>query len=111
MIQSLINTSSNTVTQIISLPSARPLFAVTPLGVTYDFANGDIYVADQGIGNVSVISTLLPLSAGVCPPNYIQHWDKIIFNIVSPTLAKKVNLTANTEIDIKVLDSHYNKAI
>ena len=108
MIQSLINTSSNTVTQIISLPSVRPPFAVTPLGVG---GNGDIYVADQGIGNVSVISTLLPLSAGVCPPNYIQHWDKIIFNIVSPTLAKKVNLTANTEIDIKVLDSHYNKAI
>jgi hypothetical protein len=40
-----------------------------------------------------------------CPVKNIQHWDKIIFSIISPDFAKKVNLSANTELDIKVLDN------
>jgi hypothetical protein len=42
--------------------------------------------------------------AGICPEKNVQHWDKIIFAITDPILAKKVNLTAGTELDIKVLD-------
>jgi hypothetical protein len=40
----------------------------------------------------------------MCPAKNIQHWDKIVFLIRSPELAQRVNLTANTELDIKVLD-------
>jgi hypothetical protein len=40
----------------------------------------------------------------VCPENNVQHWDKIVFMIISPDLGRKVNLTAKTELDIKVLD-------
>jgi hypothetical protein len=36
--------------------------------------------------------------------NDTQHWDKIVFEIKSSSLARKVNLTANTELDIKVRD-------
>ncbi len=32
---------------------------------------------------------LLPV---ICPANNVQHWDKIIFNITSPDLAKRLNL-------------------
>jgi hypothetical protein len=39
-----------------------------------------------------------------CPVKSVQHWDKIIFSIASPTLANKLNLSANTELDIKVRD-------
>jgi hypothetical protein len=35
----------------------------------------------------------------------VQHWDKIVFKINSTELAKRVNLTAGTELDIKVLDN------
>jgi hypothetical protein len=41
--------------------------------------------------------------AAVCPATNVHHWDKIVFSITS-ALAKRVNLTANTELDIKVLD-------
>jgi hypothetical protein len=34
----------------------------------------------------------------------VKHWDKIVFDITDPNIAKKLNLTANTELDIKVLD-------
>jgi hypothetical protein len=47
---------------------------------------------------------------GVCSQNNVQHWDKIIFAIVDPDLAKKVNLTANTELDIKILDDPHKVA-
>jgi hypothetical protein len=47
---------------------------------------------------------------GVCSQNNVQHWDKIIFAIIDPDLAKKVNLTANTELDIKVLDDPHKVA-
>ena len=41
----------------------------------------------------------------VCPIKSIQHWDKIIFIITSPELAQKLNFSADTELDIKVLDN------
>jgi hypothetical protein len=41
----------------------------------------------------------------VCSPDNVQHWDKIVFKINSTELAKRVNLTAGTELDIKVLDN------
>jgi hypothetical protein len=39
-----------------------------------------------------------------CAKGNLQHWDKIVFMITDPKLATKTNLTANTELDIKVLD-------
>ena len=42
--------------------------------------------------------------AEVCPPGNVQHWDKIVFYIASPDLARRLNLPMNTELDIKVLD-------
>ena len=40
----------------------------------------------------------------VCPQKNVQHWDKIIFKIKNKSLAQKVGLPINTELDIKVLD-------
>jgi hypothetical protein len=44
------------------------------------------------------------LRSTTCPESNIQHWDKFVYRIVSPALAQSLNLTANTELDIKVLD-------
>jgi len=51
-----------------------------------------------------------PLQPGVCPTNDVQHWDKIVFMITSPAIARQVNLTANTELDVKVLDDPHKVA-
>ncbi len=40
----------------------------------------------------------------ICPDENIQHWDKIAFSINNPRLAGSLRLTANTPLDIKVLD-------
>jgi hypothetical protein len=44
------------------------------------------------------------VQTSVCPKGSVQHWDKIVFMITDPKLASKANVTANTELDIKVLD-------
>ena len=47
----------------------------------------------------------------ICPTkDDVQHWDKIVFFIRTPDLASKVNLPANTELDIKVLDDPHKVA-
>ena len=46
----------------------------------------------------------------VCPTKDVQHWDKIVFFIRTPDLASKVNLPANTELDIKALDDPHKVA-
>ncbi|MBV9176126.1 MAG: hypothetical protein JO327_08935 [Nitrososphaeraceae archaeon] len=35
-----------------------------------------------------------PLQPGVCPAKDVQHWDKIVFMITSPIIARRVNFTA-----------------
>jgi len=50
---------------------------------------------------------LLPV---YCPANYVQQWDKIVFMITDPNLANRTNLTANTELDIKILDNPHKVA-
>jgi hypothetical protein len=40
----------------------------------------------------------------VCSATNLQHWDKIVFKIVSPQVAGRAGLPANTELDIKVID-------
>src|SRR5207245_2494375 len=40
----------------------------------------------------------------VCPPKNVQHWDKIVFSIMSPDLGNRVNLPVSSELNIKVLD-------
>ena len=47
---------------------------------------------------------------GVCPDKNVQHWDKIIFMINDSQVAKKANVTAKTELDIKVLDDPHKVA-
>ncbi|MFZ0326859.1 MAG: hypothetical protein WAL66_06095, partial [Nitrososphaeraceae archaeon] len=46
----------------------------------------------------------------VCSTKGVQHWDKIVFFIRTPDLASKVNLPANTELDIKALDDPHKVA-
>lgn len=46
----------------------------------------------------------LNVQTNVCAEAGVQHWDKIVFMITDPKLASKANVTANTELDIKVLD-------
>ena len=95
----IIDGSSNTV-----IGSPIPVGG-TAEDIVYDTLNNNMYVPNWSSNNVSVISTTSQVTQGaVCPEKNIQHWDKIVFEIKSPELAKKVNLTANTELDIKVRD-------
>jgi YVTN family beta-propeller protein len=76
--------------------------------IAYDSSNGNLYATNWGTGTVSVISTSPPSHqepSSICPDMNIQHWDKIVFTITSPVLAKKANVSANTELDIKVPDN------
>ena len=57
-----------------------------------------------GIAIKDIINRCGKGTPAVCPENNVQHWDKIVFMIMSPDLGRKVNLTAKTELDIKVLD-------
>lgn len=80
--------------------------------IDYDSSNRNLYVTHWGSNSVSVISTspTSPQPSLICPESNIQHWDKIEFSIVSPALAQSLNLTANTELDIKVLDDPHKVA-
>ncbi len=40
---------------------------------------------------------------GICPSENIQHWEKIDFIVISPDVAEKFNVSADTELNIKVL--------
>ncbi len=40
---------------------------------------------------------------GICPSENIQHWEKIDFIVISPDVAKKFNVSADTELNIKVV--------
>jgi YVTN family beta-propeller protein len=78
-----------------------------PKYITHNAANGNMYVSSGWNDTVNVISMTSMTSCGgtaVCPTNSTQHWDKIIFKIVSPELAKRLNLMENTELDIKIKD-------
>ncbi|HXV89470.1 MAG TPA: hypothetical protein VD710_10335 [Nitrososphaeraceae archaeon] len=44
------------------------------------------------------------VEATVCKVESVQHWDKIVFMVTDPRLASQTNVSANTELDIKVLD-------
>ena len=35
----------------------------------------------------------------VCPEENVQHWDKIVFVIPNPQVAKRANVSANTELN------------
>ncbi len=67
-------------------------------------------------GTLAAVQTKLTSNAfaqsqnGVCPTKDAQHWDKIIFLIVNPDLAKRTNLPTNSELDIKVLDDPHKVA-
>ncbi len=43
--------------------------------------------------------------ATICPSKNIQHWEKIDFIILSPDVAKKLNVNANTELNVKILEN------
>jgi hypothetical protein len=65
------------------------------------------YIDEAGMFTLTSLKFCIrgePLQPGVCPAKDVQHWDKIVFMITSPDIARRVNLTANTELDIKVLD-------
>lgn len=50
------------------------------------------------------------VQTNVCPEENVQHWDKIVFVIPNPQVAKRANVSANTELDIKVLDDPHKVA-
>lgn len=96
-----IDASTDTVTKTIKVGHY-------PFTVGYHPNNHNMYVANHVSNTVSVIgtsnaSTTIPQA--VCPEENVKHWDKIVFMITSPVLAKKANVSANTELDIKVLDN------
>ena len=74
------------------------------------FLNGHFqgkYIDEAGMFTLTSLKFCIrgePLQPGVCPAKDVQHWDKIVFMITSPDIARRVNLTVNTELDIKVLD-------
>jgi YVTN family beta-propeller protein len=78
-----------------------------PFTVGYLSTNHNIYVANHDSNTVSVIGTnnTTTTSQAVCPEENVNHWDKIVFMIMSPVLAEKVHVLPFTELDIKVLDN------
>jgi hypothetical protein len=50
------------------------------------------------------------VQTNVCPEENVQHWDKIVFVIPNPQVAKRAHVPANTELDIKVLDDPHKVA-
>jgi YVTN family beta-propeller protein len=91
---SVIDSATNEVVDTISVGGY-------PYGIAFNPHNGLMYVANSESNTVSVISIEHP---GACLADNIQHWYKIAFMITSPDLAQRVNLPANTELDIKVLN-------
>jgi len=70
--------------------------------IAFNPLTSKIYVTNTFQPSVDVITETK--ISGVCPTNNIQHWDKIIFKIVSQELAKKIKVPYNSELDIKVPD-------
>jgi len=52
----------------------------------------------------------LNVQTSICPEGNVQHWDKIIFAITDPRVAQRINVTVNTELDIKVQDDPHKVA-
>ena len=96
-----IDDSTNTVTKTIKVGHY-------PWTIGYHPKNHNMYVANVMSDSVSVIGTENALDtnpSAACPEENVKHWDKIVFMVTSTTLAKKANVPANTELDIKVLDN------
>ncbi|MFL6319046.1 MAG: YncE family protein [Nitrososphaeraceae archaeon] len=72
-----------------------------PWKVAVNAAKDKVYVTNR---DSSTVSAILKESPAACPTRNFQHWDKIVFKIVSSDLAQKLSLAANTELDIKVQD-------
>lgn len=58
---------------------------------------------DKGIENaiIHIIKRYGKAAGPQCPQNNIQHWGKIIFKIIRPDLAKRLNVPANSVVDIE----------
>jgi hypothetical protein len=52
----------------------------------------------------------LNVQTSVCAEENVHHWDKILFAITDPHVAQRVNVSANTELDIKVQDDPHKVA-
>ena len=62
------------------------------------------------ITNTPIQSTSAQVQGPICPSSNVQHWDKIVFFIKSPSLAGRLHLVPETEYDIKVLDNPHKVA-
>jgi len=96
-----IDPATDTVTKTIKVGH-------NPFTVGYHPYNDNMYVANTDSKTVSVIQIDKPTTTtpqAVCPEENVKHWDKIVFMVTSPVLAKKAHVSANTELDIKVLDN------
>jgi YVTN family beta-propeller protein len=91
---SVIDSSTNTVVHTIAVK--------TPRDIDFNPANGNIYIS-TAVDTVDLIATPSPAGPTTgCSEDNIQHWDKILFKIVSPELAAIVDNPVNTLFDIKV---------
>jgi hypothetical protein len=91
------------------------LIAITPINMKYTETNyGLTKRKDLKIIPIVIILTTFLITINLlcnniyaqstCLPRNVQHWDKIIFKITNPDLAKKAKFDPNTELDIKVID-------
>jgi len=91
---SVIDSSTNTVVHTIAVKNPRY--------IAFNPANGNIYIS-TAFDTVDLIATPSSVSPTTgCSEDNIQHWDKILFKVVSPELAAIVDRPVNTLFDIKV---------
>jgi YVTN family beta-propeller protein len=73
--------------------------------IAFNPGNGMMYVTSSNKPGVYVISTSLSQQSNAnCPTSNVQHWDKIVFKITSPEVARFVDRPYNTELDVKIQD-------
>jgi YVTN family beta-propeller protein len=112
----VVNGGDSTVSVIDSTDRVVETISVgfEPVAIAYSPFNNRMYVTNSGSDTVSVIDTRTTTTTQaslqeqirntVCPEDYIQHWDKIVFTVNSSELTQSLNLTINTELDIRIKD-------
>jgi hypothetical protein len=84
--------------------------------VTHQFLDGtyqDKYLDEKGVYTLKSLKICITgesVLRTVCLATDVQHWDNIVFMITDPSLANKTNLTANTELDVKILNDPHKVA-
>jgi hypothetical protein len=64
-----------------------------------------VFTASNVVGSWIIPAFSQQTTGAICPAKNIQHWEKIDFAILSPDVAKKLNVTANTDLNVNVLEN------